>query len=159
MVARCAASSAKAAPFLLWLHLYDPHDPYTPPARFARHFGPPLRRRDRVRRQRHRIRHEPTGQLGLEANTIVAVVGDHGESLGEHGESTHAVFVYESTLRVPMILRWPGRVAAGRRVRTSVRGIDLAPTLLDLAARRRCRPRRAPVSRRSCAAQTPRMGD
>jgi choline-sulfatase len=130
-----AASSAKAGPFLLWLHLYDPHDPYTPPARFREEF--PDRPYD------GEIAFDDSvigsvlsqlGQLGLESNTIVAVVGDHGESLGEHGESTHAVFVYESTLRVPMILRWPGQLPAGRRVRTSVRGIDLAPTLLDLAA-------------------------
>jgi tetratricopeptide (TPR) repeat protein len=72
-------------------------------------------------------------RLGRLASTIVAVVGDHGESLGEHGEDTHAVFVYESVLRVPMIISWPGRLPAGRRVPALVRGIDLAPTLLDLA--------------------------
>jgi choline-sulfatase len=118
----------------VWLHLYDAHDPYDPPPPFREEFadrpydgeiafddaaiGSVLDRLDRA------------GRL---SSTIVAVVGDHGESLGEHGEDTHAVFVYESTLRVPMIMAWPGRLPAGRRVPTLVRGIDLAPTLLDAA--------------------------
>ena len=67
-------------------------------------------------------------------STLVAVVGDHGESLGEHGEATHGMFVYESDVRVPMILWWPGRLPAGRRVPALVRSIDLAPTLLAAAS-------------------------
>jgi choline-sulfatase len=63
---------------------------------------------------------------------MVALVGDHGESLNEHGEVTHAIFVYESVLRVPMIVWWPGHLVPAR-VAPPVRGIDLAPTLLDLA--------------------------
>ena len=72
-------------------------------------------------------------RLGPASPPLVAVVDDHGESLGEHGEATHAVFVYESTLRVPMILAWPGHLPGGRRVSSPVRGIDLTTTLLDLA--------------------------
>jgi choline-sulfatase len=128
------ARAADPVPFFVWLHLYDAHDPYDPPPPFREGFsgrpydgeiafddgaiGTVLDRLDRA------------GRL---SSTIVAVVGDHGESLGEHGEDTHAVFVYESTLRVPMILAWPGRLPAGRRVPALVRGIDLAPTLLDAA--------------------------
>jgi choline-sulfatase len=123
-----------ASPFFLWLHLYDPHDPYAPPEPFRNAFADQpydgeiafdddviasvLREVDR---------------LGPESSTIVAVAGDHGESLGEHGEATHAVFVYDSTLRVPFIMTWPGRLPAGRRVSAPVRSIDVAPTLLDLA--------------------------
>ena len=130
------AHASGPAPFFVWLHLYDAHNPYDPPPPFRDAFaghlydgeiafddeviGSVLDRLDRA------------GRL---SSTIVAVIGDHGESLGEHGEDTHAVFVYESTLRVPMILAWPGRLPAGRRVSSLVRGIDLAPTLLDLADR------------------------
>jgi arylsulfatase A-like enzyme/Tfp pilus assembly protein PilF len=120
-------------PFFVWLHLYDPHDPYRPPPPFAEAFhdhpydgeiafddavvGSIV---DRLKR------------LGVLSTTMVALVGDHGESLGEHGEVTHAMFVYESVLRVPMVFWWPGHLAPAR-VAPLVRGIDLAPTLLDLA--------------------------
>jgi len=70
--------------------------------------------------------------LGQRERTLVAVVGDHGESLGDHGEETHSMFVYESALRVPLILWRPGRVPAGRVVQEPVRSTDLAPTLLEL---------------------------
>src|SRR5262249_29156816 len=72
--------------------------------------------------------------LGRRDAPLVAVAGDHGESLGEHDESTHAMFVYEAALRVPMIVAWPGHLSAGRRVAGIARSVDLAPTLLDLAA-------------------------
>jgi choline-sulfatase len=125
---------AAPAPFFVWLHLYDAHDPYDPPAPFRDAFadrpydgeiafddavvGSMLDRLDR---------------LGLLSSTVVAVVGDHGESLGEHGEVTHAMFVYEAALRVPMILWWPGHVPEGKRVGALVREIDVTPTLLDLS--------------------------
>jgi Arylsulfatase A and related enzymes len=67
---------------------------------------------------------------------MVAVVGDHGESLNEHGEVTHAIFVYESVLHVPMIVWWPGHLGPAR-VAPPVRGIDLTPTLWILPACRR----------------------
>jgi len=82
-------------------------------------------------------------------STLVAVVGDHVESLGEHGESTHGMFVYESDVRVPMILWWPGRLPAGRRVPALVRSIDLAPTLLAAAVCRGSPARRARACCRS----------
>src|SRR5260370_16708702 len=67
------------------------------------------------------------------ASTLVAVAGDHGESLGEHGEATHGLFVYESAVRIPMILCGTGGSRAGRRVPALVPSIDLAPTLLAAA--------------------------
>lgn len=132
------------APVFLWLHLYDAHDPYDPPTPFRAAFaarpydgeiafddaaiGSVLDRLDR---------------LGRRSSTIVAVVGDHGESLGEHGEDTHAVFVYESALRVPMIVAWPGQLPAGRRVPGLVRAIDLRRRCWTLRVSRRCQARRA----------------
>ena len=129
------ARTADPAPFFMWLHLYDAHDPYDPPPPFRDAFA------DRPYDGEIAFDDAAIGSLldrldraGRLPSTIVAVVGDHGESLGDHGEDTHAVFVYESTLRVPMILAWPRRLPAGRRVPALVRGIDLAPTLLDVAA-------------------------
>jgi arylsulfatase A-like enzyme/Tfp pilus assembly protein PilF len=125
--------SESGTPFLVWVHLYDPHDPYTPP--------PPFDDRFRDHPYDGEIAFDDAvvgslvGQLAdsnAVSSTIVAVVADHGESLGEHGEVTHAMFVYESALRVPMIVGWPGHLAPAR-VGALVRGIDLAPTLLDLA--------------------------
>src|SRR5262249_37323216 len=126
--------NAPSAPFFLWLHLYDPHDPYAPPAPFRERFAQSpydgeIAFDDAV---------VATVLDGIEAagqlsSTIVAVVGDHGESLGEHDEATHALFVYDATLRVPLIVSWPGHLPAGARVADLVRGIDMTPTLLDLA--------------------------
>ena len=65
-------------------------------------------------------------------DTIVAFTSDHGESLGEHGESTHAIFIYESTVRVPLILRFPPKLPAGNRYSQPVRSADLVPTLVGL---------------------------
>lgn len=130
------AGGPGTAPFFLWVHLYDPHDPYEAPgsagnAGLATSYDDEIAFADTavgtllgaLERQR------------LSNNTIVAVIGDHGESLGEHGEATHGMFVYESAMRVPALLKWPARVPAGTRVTSLVRAIDLAPTLLDLAAR------------------------
>ena len=121
-------------PFFVWVHLYDPHDPYEPPPAFRAAFG------DRPYDGEIAYDDEVIGtllerlrQLGVEGSTLVAVAGDHGESLGEHGEATHGLFVYESAVRIPMIVSGAGRSRAGRRVPALVRSIDLAPTLLAAA--------------------------
>jgi len=120
-------------PFFVWLHLYDPHDPYDPPPPYREAFA------DRPYDGEIAFDDEVIGtvlgrlrDLGVDRATIVAVAGDHGESLGEHGEATHGLFVYEPAIRIPMIVAGTDRVPAGRRVTALVRGIDLAPTLLDL---------------------------
>jgi arylsulfatase A-like enzyme/Tfp pilus assembly protein PilF len=127
------ANATQAAPFFAWLHLYDPHEPYRPP--------PPFREAFADRPYDGEIAFDDAavasildklGALGALDRTLVAVVGDHGESLGDHGEETHSMFVYESAIRIPMILWRPGRLPAGLVVREPVRGIDLAPTLLEL---------------------------
>jgi arylsulfatase A-like enzyme/tetratricopeptide (TPR) repeat protein len=119
-----------------WVHVYDPHTPYQPPPDWAAKFpsdpylgevswtdaalGPLL---DRLR--------------GLPRATLVVVTADHGESLGEHGERTHSLFAYESTLRVPLIVAEVGAANAavvnGPVIRTPARHVDLLPTILDLA--------------------------
>ena len=128
------AHAALGTPLFMWVHLYDAHDPYDPPPPFREPF--PDRAYDgeiafddaMVGRLLDRV-----DALGLRTSTIIAVVGDHGESLAEHGEATHGMFVYESVLRVPMMVAWQGHLPP-RRVPAVVRAIDLAPTLLDLAS-------------------------
>jgi arylsulfatase A-like enzyme/Flp pilus assembly protein TadD len=128
-----AGAAATRAPFFAWLHLYDPHEPYRPPPPFREMFATDpydgeLAFDDAVVASVL----DRLGQLGQLDRTLVAVIGDHGESLGDHGEETHSMFVYESALHVPLILWRPGRVPSGRVVEQPVRATDLAPTLLDL---------------------------
>ena len=119
-------AAREAAPFLVWVHFYDPHAPYEPP--------PPYAERFRGREYDGEIATADAcfSRLleGTDAeDTLVVLAGDHGESLGEHGEQGHGVFVYDATVRVPLIVRLPGRRLAGTRVATEVRLADVAPTL------------------------------
>ena len=120
----------KGHPFFLWVHFYDPHDPYDPPEPFhssyaANRYDGEIAYMDQsVERLLAALR-----ESGVAEKTIVIATGDHGEGLGEHGELTHAMFLYRTTLRVPLIVSLPGGRA--RRVAEVVRHIDLAPTILD----------------------------
>jgi arylsulfatase A-like enzyme/Flp pilus assembly protein TadD len=117
-----------------WIHLYDPHDPYEPPEPYASQYagrpydGEVAWSDDLVGRLDSALE-----RLGLRGETLLVVTSDHGEGLGEHGESVHGFFVYESTLRVPLLVRGPG-VAPGGRFAVTARSIDLFPTVLDLMA-------------------------
>ena len=121
-------------PFLAWMHLYDPHTPYDPPEPYRSQFaGRPYAGEiaftdAQVGRVMDFLR-----DRGLLDRTIVLVVGDHGESLDEHGEASHGFFIYESVLRVPLIIRSPVDALPGRRVTDPVRTVDIFPTLAALA--------------------------
>ncbi len=128
------ASGAPApSPWFLWVHYYDPHAPYEPPADVLERFkaAPYDGEIAFVDRELARVL-KAIQDHGALAHTIVLVTADHGESLGEHGEGTHGVFIYDATLRVPWIMAGPG-VAAGRVSGTVARSIDVLPTLLDYA--------------------------
>ncbi len=119
-------------PFFAWVHLYDPHAPYVPPEPYRSRYAADLYAGEVA------FADAAVGKLvtGLRSrkifdSTLVAVVGDHGEGLGEHGEQTHSVLIYNSTLHVPMLLHAPGLIPRGKEVSHLVRVIDLAPTLLD----------------------------
>ena len=124
--------------FFSWVHLYDPHWPYEAPepwaSRVERLPGSLLRRGGAV----HRF--PRPGQLldWLDANeladdTLLVLIGDHGESLGRHREGAHGFFIYDAAMQVPFLLRAPYRqIGRGLRVPAQVRGIDLMPTVLDL---------------------------
>jgi arylsulfatase A-like enzyme/Tfp pilus assembly protein PilF len=123
----------ESRPFFAWIHFYDPHAPYDPPEPFRSRYpedpyaGEIAYADDIIGRL--------VGDLesrGFGRGTVVAVVGDHGEGLGEHAEGTHSLLIYNSTLHVPMLIHAPGLVPAGKVVNGLTRTIDLAPTLLDL---------------------------
>ncbi len=127
-------SSVVSQPWFAWVHLYDPHEPYRAPEPYASQHEPydaEIAYTDAmVGRLLADLR--AAGQLD---RTLVIVAADHGESLGGHGERTHGVFVYDATMRVPLIIRGSGariQGSGGTAVDSLVRLIDLAPTALDL---------------------------
>ncbi|HLA79320.1 MAG TPA: sulfatase-like hydrolase/transferase [Vicinamibacteria bacterium] len=120
------------APWFVWVHYYDPHDPYDPPRVFWRP-GPRGAYDGEVTTVDSAL-----GQLlaGLDSvgasNRITVVTADHGEGLGEHEERTHGYFVYDSTVLVPLVFHGAGRVAPGESD-LPARLIDIAPTILEAA--------------------------
>jgi len=129
--------SRQQKPWLAWVHVFDPHAPYAPPAPFdAQYAGNPYAGEvayvdsalgpllDLARRQTR--------------PTAIVVTGDHGEALGDHGERTHGLFAYESTLHIPLLLAQAGGgiAATGRGVASdvAVRHVDILPTVMDLLA-------------------------
>ena len=124
----------RTRPFFLWLHLFDPHAPYDPPEDFrARHAGRPYDGEVAfVDTQVARLL-AALDRSGAAGDTLVVLVSDHGESLGEHGEQTHGILLYDATLRVPLIVRLPGRLPAGEVRREPATLADVAPTVLALA--------------------------
>lgn len=119
------------APFFLWLHYFDAHIPHDPPEPFASRF--PDAYFAEVSRIDHQVGRflDELERLGLREHTLVVLSADHGEGRGEHDEDTHAYFVYDSTIRVPLIF-WGADLPRGQRVASLVRVADVAPTLLDL---------------------------
>jgi arylsulfatase A-like enzyme/Tfp pilus assembly protein PilF len=119
-------------PWLAWVHLYDPHEPYMPPEPYkSRYVAQPYAGEvaytdaalgaflDRLR------------AAGALDGTLVVITSDHGESLGEHGERTHGLFAYNATLRVPLLIWAPSTIQPGV-VASPARLVDIMPTILDL---------------------------
>ncbi|HVT19672.1 MAG TPA: sulfatase-like hydrolase/transferase [Thermoanaerobaculia bacterium] len=123
---------ADARPFFLWVHLYDAHAPYSSPAELRRrHAGRPYDAAIAFDDQQAGRLLAEIDRRGWGGQTVVAVAADHGESLGEHGEATHGLLLYEPALAVPLLLRAPGLPI--RVVATPISLVDLAPTLAGLA--------------------------
>lgn len=127
-------------PFFLWLHFFDPHAPYEPPEPFASQFAadPYDGEVAATDAQIGRLL-DWLDEYGLADSTLVAATSDHGEGLGDHGEQTHGLLIYDSTLRVPLILRPPAPAdesapaERGRVIREPAHLIDIAPTVLGAA--------------------------
>ena len=116
--------------FFLWMHLYDPHFPYHPPEPYSREYAAQPYDGEIA------FADEQVGRLlrflkekGIYRNTMIVLCGDHGESLGEHGEKTHGFFIYNATMHVPLIIRLPENATA-RVVADPVSLVDLMPTIL-----------------------------
>jgi len=155
-------SDGDQRPFFSLVHFYDPHTPYEPPEPYRSRFGRARARdldlgeNGSAATQSRRLREwldeqnalydgeiafadSQIGRLlewldvqGLADNTVVVVVGDHGEALGSHGETEHGYFVYDYAVRVPFVIRLPDGDLRGIRVPQQVRTIDIMPTVLDL---------------------------
>jgi arylsulfatase A-like enzyme/Tfp pilus assembly protein PilF len=123
----------RTQPFFVWLHLFDPHSPYMPPAPYAAahadapYDGEVAYTDAAIGRFFDRLR-----QLDLFARSAVVVVADHGESLGEHGERTHGTFLYDATIRVPLLIK-PADETVSHTIDVPVETSDLAPTMAAMA--------------------------
>lgn len=122
--------SAASKKFFLFVHYFDPHAPYAAPGGLAGAATPYDAEIAFVDQQVGRLLAE-LRELALEKKTLVMLLGDHGEGLGEHGQETHSYFVYDSTLHVPLILSCPEQIPAGKVIDAQVRLIDAAPTILE----------------------------
>lgn len=168
-IAWLRATKPQERPFFAWVHLFDPHGPYTPPPPYDTRYAPAGDPRDPTNPSMHQVtnlapylapslkgitdvdwvRSQYTGEvafadaqlerlletlevMGVSENTLVVVVGDHGEGLGEHGEwFGHGDALYEEDLHVPLAMRFPGHIAPKTVVSTPVELDDIAPTVLD----------------------------
>jgi choline-sulfatase len=120
-------------PFFLWVHLYDPHSDYNPPEPFHTRYAGRLYDGEVAYTDSQLARlFRELRKRGLYDRSIIVLLSDHGESLGEHGEDEHGFFIYNSTLHVPMIFKLPRGQAPPRVIPGPVGTIDVAPTLLDL---------------------------
>jgi arylsulfatase A-like enzyme len=139
-------------PFFMWVHLYDPHHPYDPPEPYkskyasAPYDGEIAYTDSAVGKFLSQLR-----VRGLYDNSVIAVMADHGEALGDHGEDTHGIFLYDETIHVPLVIKLPSaaaraknpagktsttqvsakKAAAGRRIENPVELVDVLPTILQ----------------------------
>jgi choline-sulfatase len=129
-------------PFFIWVHLYDAHDPYDPPEPYKTKYASALYDGEiayadsAVGKFLTQLR-----ERGLYNGAVIALMADHGEALGEHGEDTHGIFLYDETIHVPLVIKLPGADAsdnhstdnhsAGKRIENRVELVDVLPTILQ----------------------------
>ena len=119
-------------PFFIWVHLYDAHHPYDPPQPYkskyasAPYDGEIAYADSAVGKFLNQLR-----ARGLYDGAVIAVMADHGEALGEHGEDTHGIFLYDETIHVPLVMKLPGGISAGKRIENRVGLVDVLPTILQ----------------------------
>ncbi len=120
--------------FFIWIHLYDAHDPYEAPEPYkSRYAAAPY---DGEIAYVDSVVGKLLTQLrahGLYDGALIAVMADHGEALGEHGETTHGIFLYDETIHVPLLFKLPGERSAGKHVETRAGLVDVLPTILETA--------------------------
>jgi len=128
-----SASPKPPAPsrFFVWIHLYDPHAPYAPPPEFAARARTPYDGEIAYADAQLARLLDALRARGDLDRTLVIVAGDHGEGLGDHGEQTHGMLLYDSTLRVPLVIVAPG--AQPQTIDAPVSLAEIAPTILRAA--------------------------
>ena len=126
-----------AGPHFVWVHFYDPHDPYAPPPPYSTIY------KDRLYDGEIAYADSALGHFlnylkkqGWYDGALIVAVGDHGEGLGEHREDTHGIFLYDTTTHVPLLVKLPGNREAGKVVEAQVRTTDIMPTILQLVGLR-----------------------
>lgn len=143
---KTTAAGAPEKPFFLWIHFFDAHNPYDPPPEHAKLFppkgNPPSELDHDIAKYDAEI-HFADQEMGklfdrlaaakLLDDTLVIVAGDHGEGLMDHGWMLHGLQIYEEAVRVPFVLRWPGKLPAGKVIAAPVELADITPTVLELA--------------------------
>lgn len=118
--------------FFAWVHYWDAHQPHVPPPPFSDLFAQNLYQGEIAYvDQAFGVVMEELRRLGVADRTVVLVVADHGEGLGEHGEDTHSMLLYDATLHVPLLLSYPG-ARPGARIAEQVGTVDIVPTVLEL---------------------------
>ncbi len=122
--------------FFAWIHLYDPHTPYDPPEPYKTQYkGSPFGLYDGEIAYTDQLIGEFRDFLEekeLLDKTLIILTADHGESLGEHKESAHGFFIYDSDIRVPLIIRFPEKVSPAKIIQNQVRSVDIMPTILHI---------------------------
>jgi arylsulfatase A-like enzyme/Tfp pilus assembly protein PilF len=124
-------SKRPPGPFFVWIHVFDPHDPYDPPEPYKTRYAKALY--DGEIAYMDSALGNLFGQLkasGLYDGALIAVTADHGESLGAHGEDQHGILLYDETIHVPLVIKLPHGQAAGKRVENKVELADMMPTVL-----------------------------
>jgi arylsulfatase A-like enzyme/Flp pilus assembly protein TadD len=127
-------NSRPQGPFFMWVHLYDPHEPYDPPEPYKSRYaaepydGEIAYMDSAVGKLRRELK-----TRGLYDGTMIAVMADHGESLGAHGETNHGFFLYDETIRVPLVIKLPQAGTAEKRIENQVELVDVMPTVLQAA--------------------------
>ncbi len=123
----------RTGPHFVWVHLYDPHDPYEPPPPYSEKY------KDHLYDGEIAFADSALGRFlnylkeqHWYEGALIIVVGDHGEGLGEHGEDTHGIFLYDSTTHVPLIVKLPNEQEADKVVEEQARTTDILPTILEL---------------------------
>lgn len=121
-------------PFFVWLHFFDPHDPYDAPSPFKESYSKEpydgeIAYVDSVVGSLM----ETLRQRGLYQNSLIAIAADHGEAFGEHGEERHGMLLYDETVHVPLLLKLPEQKFAGKAIDSRVALVDIAPSLLQAA--------------------------
>jgi choline-sulfatase len=120
-------------PLFMWVHLYDAHDPYDAPEPYkSKYASAPY---DGEIAYADSVVGDFLNQLRareLYDGAVIAVMADHGEALGDHGEDTHGIFLYDETIHVPLVIKLPGLSSAGKRIESRVELVDVLPTILQL---------------------------